>query len=160
MNDEGRDNFMDYSVMCWMRLRKTKKCIPQLIVGPVMFTACQTTFSARISVATNTVTHPHNVVPNYVHIQLNLYFCPWKMWKSYHDLISSLSPFYPIHRWLFPQTGVGFQKLGYQARELSASMSSELTQVLRRSLAGSHVWLRVIGSTRISGCTLWCSQTK
>jgi hypothetical protein len=44
-NDEGRDNFMDYSVMCWMRLRKTKRYIPQLIFGPVMFTACETTFS-------------------------------------------------------------------------------------------------------------------
>lgn len=64
MNDEGRDNFMDYSVMCWMRLRKNQQCIPQLILGPVMFTACETTFSARISVAINTLTHPHGVVSN------------------------------------------------------------------------------------------------
>jgi len=63
MSDEGRDNFMDYSVICWMRLRKTKQCIPQLIFGPVMFTACETTFSVRISVATSTLTHPHGVVP-------------------------------------------------------------------------------------------------
>lgn len=55
MNDEGSDNFVDYSVMCWMRLRKTKQYTPQL------FTACETTFSARISVAINTLTHPHGV---------------------------------------------------------------------------------------------------
>lgn len=64
MNDEGRDNSMDYSVMCWMRLRKTKQYIPQPIFGPVIFTVCETTFSARISVVTDTLTHPHGVVPN------------------------------------------------------------------------------------------------
>lgn len=153
MSDEGRDNFMDHSVMCWMRLRKNQRCIPQLIFGPVMFTACETTFSARISVAINTLTHPHGVVPNLAD-SLTFSSVREKCGKPNTTVSDSRSPVYPIHGWVLPQTGVGFQKLGYQARELSASMSSELTQVLRRSLAGSHVWLRVIGSTRISGCTL------
>jgi hypothetical protein len=62
MNDEERDNFMDYSIMRWMRLRKPKQYIPQLIFDPVIFPACETTFSARISVAINTLTHSHGVV--------------------------------------------------------------------------------------------------